>query len=69
MDIELGLFLNFIFWIVALPAVVIIAVWLSVVFFEARQKEPEDIPAGSGRSPLHPSPMSGKADKRYRKVA
>ena len=69
-DIEFGLLLNFIFWIVALPAIVIFGVWVCVVLFEASEIAQENIRARSGRdaSP-HPSQASEDADEQYRKTA
>ncbi len=67
---EFGILLNFIIWIVALPAIVIFGVWVCVVFFEAMENAQEDIHAGSGRdaSPNH-SLARKEAEERYRKTA
>ena len=69
-DIEFGLILNFIFWIVALPAVVIFVVWVCVVFFETSEIAQENIRTRSGRdaSP-HLSLVRKEAEERYRKTA
>ena len=69
-DIEFGLLLNFIFWIVALPAIVTFVVWVCVVFFDAMDNAQENIRARSGRdaSP-HPSQAGEDADEQYRKTA
>ena len=68
--IEFGILLNFILWIVVIPAIVIIGVWVCVVLFEASEIAQENIRARSGRkvSP-HPSQASEEADERYRKTA
>lgn len=69
-NMELGILLNFILWIVVIPAIVIIGVWVCVVLFEASEIAKDNIRARSGRdaSP-HPSQASEDADERYRKTA
>lgn len=69
-DIEFGILMNFIFWIVALPAVVIFVVWVCVAFFEAMDNSQGNIQAGDGKgaSP-HPSIPNEGAEEQYRKSA
>ena len=69
-DMEFGILLNFIFWIVALPAIMIFGVWVCVVFFDAMGNAQEDIRAGSGRDDSQNLLLASKeAEERYRKTA
>lgn len=69
-NMELGILLNFILWIVVIPAIVIIGVWVCVVLFEASEIAKENIRARSGRdASTNPSQASANADERYRKSA
>lgn len=69
-DIEFELLLNFIFWIVALPAIVTLVVWVCVVFFDAMDNAQENKRAGSGRdADPHLWVLSKDAEERYRKSA
>jgi hypothetical protein len=69
-DIEFGLLLNFIFWIVMLPAIVTFGVWVCVVLFNAMDKALEKTRAGSGRdADPHLWVLSKEAEERYRKAA
>ena len=69
-EIEYGILLNFIVWIVALPTVVFFAVWVCVMFFAAIKGDQENIVLRSGRvTTLYPSPASTEAEERYRKSA
>lgn len=65
-DIEFGILLNFIFWIVTLPVVVTFVVWVCVVFIDSMDNAKENIRSGSGRDA---SPPSKEAEKWYRKTA
>lgn len=72
-NIEFGLLLNFIFWIVALPAIVVFGVWVCVVFFDAMENARENIRPGSGRDASPKLPLASKEEneeeERYRKSA
>ncbi|HSE14980.1 MAG TPA: hypothetical protein VLB08_05245 [Candidatus Deferrimicrobium sp.] len=65
-DIEFGILLNFIFWIVTLPIIVTFVVWVCVVFFDSMDKPKENIRSGSGRDA---SPPGKETEDWYRKTA
>jgi hypothetical protein len=66
-DMEFGILLNFIFWIVALPAFVIFVVWVCVVFFDAMDNaHPRREGPGCISASLQ---TSEEANERYRKTA
>ena len=67
-DIEWGLILNFIFWIVMLPAIVFIGVWLTVALFDALEDARENTRSGSVQDDS-PHPSQASEDEQFRKIA